>query len=117
MADGGKRDPAHAGESADNEAFPERSERGLSDLVKRAMAAGLDVASRSKDDLVRVATSEITSEVRSWLDHLDVQSEIAKVLTQMVVEVKAEVRFRPKEDGTFVPETATEVKVKPPAKP
>jgi hypothetical protein len=117
MADDGKRDPAHAGDAADNEAFRERSERGLSDLVKRAMAAGLDVASRSRDDLVRVATSEITSEVRSWLDHLDMQSELAKVLTKMVVEVKAEIRFRPKEDGTLVPEATTDFKLRPPAKP
>jgi hypothetical protein len=113
MADDGKWDTARTGESADNEASHERSERGLSDLVKRAMAAGLDVASRSKDDFVRVATSEM----RSWLDHMDVQSEIAKVLAKMVVEVKAEIRFRPKEDGTLVPEATTELKVKPPTKP
>ena len=112
MADDGKRDPARAGESAENEASHERSEHGLSDLVKRAMAAGLDVASRSKDDFVRVATSEM----RSWLNHMDVQSEIAKVLAKMVIEVKAEIRFRPKEDGTLVPEATTDLKVKSPAK-
>jgi hypothetical protein len=117
MADDGKWDTARAGEPADNDAPHERSERGLSDLVKRAMAAGLDVASRSKDDIVRVAASEIASEMRSWLDHMDVQSEIAKVLAKMVVEVKAEIRFRPKEDGTLVPEATTDLKVKPPAKP
>jgi hypothetical protein len=110
MADEAKRDDRQAGESAENEA---RSERGLSDRVRRAMAAGLEVASRSKDDLVRAATSEIGT----WLDRLDVQSELAQVLSKMVVEVKAEIRFRPKEDGTFAPEVKSDVQVKPPAKP
>jgi len=76
------------------------------------MAAGLGVASRSKDDIVRAATSEIGS----WLDRLDVQGELAKVLSKMVVEVKAEIRFRPKEDGTLAAETTTETTVKSPSK-
>jgi hypothetical protein len=46
-----------------------------------------------------------------------VQNEIAKVLAKMVVEVKAEIRFRPKEDGTIVPETTTDFKVTPTTKP
>jgi hypothetical protein len=73
------------------------------------MSAGLEVASRSKDDFVRVATSEM----RTWLDRLDLQSELAKALTKMVVEVKAEIRFRPREDGKLEPETTdSEIKVK-----
>jgi hypothetical protein len=84
-------------------------ERGLSDLVKRAMSAGLEVASRSKDDFVRVATNEM----RTWLDRLDLQSELAKALTKMVVEVKAEIRFRPRADGKLEPETTdSEIKIK-----
>ena len=77
------------------------------------MAAGLEVATRSKDDLVRAATSEIGT----WLDRLDVQAELAKVLASMVVEVKAEIRFRPREDGTLAPEVTSDLHVKPPAKP
>ncbi len=110
MADEAKRDDRQAGESAESEA---RSERGLSDRVRRAMAAGLEVASRSKDDLVRAATSEIGT----WLDRLDVQGELAQVLSKMVVEVKAEIRFRPKEDGTLAPEVTSNVQMKPPPKP
>jgi hypothetical protein len=90
----------------------ERVDRGLSDLVKRAMSAGLEVASRSKDDFVRVATTEM----RAWLERLDLQSELGKALAKMVVEVKAEIRFRPRSDGKLEPETKSEIKVKPPAK-
>ena len=77
------------------------------------MAAGLEVASRSKDDLLRAAGTEISA----WLDRVDVQSELAKVLSKMVVEVKAEIRFRPREDGTLGAETTSDVKLKPGGKP
>jgi hypothetical protein len=110
MADDAKRADRQTSDSAESDA---RSDHGLSDRVRRAMAAGLGVASRSKDDLVRAATSEIGS----WLDRLDVQGELAKLLSTMVVEVKAEIRFRPKEDGTLAPELTSDVHVKPPAKP
>ncbi len=110
MADGAKRDDRQSGDAAE---YDIRSERGLSDRVRRAMAAGLEVASRSKDDLLRAASSEIAS----WLERLDVQGELTKALSKMVVEVKAEVRFRPKEDGTLTPEATSDVKVKPATKP
>jgi hypothetical protein len=90
----------------------ERGDRGLSDLVKRAMSAGLEVAARSKDDFVRVATTEM----RAWLDRLDLQSEIGRALAKMVVEVKAEIRFHPRTDGKLEPETKSEIKVKPTSK-
>lgn len=90
----------------------EKPDRGLTDFVKRAMNAGLEVASRSKDDLVRVATNEM----RLWLDRLDVQNEIAKALTTLVVEVKAEIRFRPKAGGGVEPEITSEVKTQSPPK-
>jgi hypothetical protein len=109
MADDGKRDPFRSNETGEGEGQSDRPDRGLSDRVRRAMAAGLEVASRSKDDFVRAATSEIGS----WLDRLDVQGELAKVLSKMVLEVKAEIRFRPREDGTLAAEATTETKVKP----
>jgi hypothetical protein len=87
-------------------------EGGLTDRVKRAMAAGLEVASRSKDDLLRAAGTEIGA----WLERVDVQSELAKVLAKMVVEVKAEIRFRPREDGTLAAEITSDVKSKPAGK-
>ena len=96
----------------DGEPARERVDRGLSDLVKRAMSAGLEVATRSKDDFVRVATTEM----RAWLDRLDLESELAKALAKMVVEVKAEIRFRPRTDGRLEPEAKSEIKVKPTAK-
>jgi hypothetical protein len=41
-----------------------------------------------------------------------VQGELAKVLAKMVVEVRAEIRFRPREDGTLAAETTSETTVK-----
>lgn len=111
MADERKRDPVHDWSDADIP--PERPDRGLSDRVRRAMAAGLEAASRSKDDFVRAATAEIGS----WLDRMDVQGELAKVLAKMVLEVKAEIRFRPREDGSLAAEATTESKVKSSGKP
>ena len=106
----GANDDAKAG--PEGEPARERVDRGLSDLVKRAMSAGLEVASRSKDDFVRVATTEM----RAWLDRLDLQSELARALAKMVVEVKAEIRFRPRTDGKLEPETKSEIRVKPMSK-
>ena len=52
-------------------------------------------------------------EIRSWLEHLNLNEEVAKVLAKMVIEVKTEIRFRPTEDGKLVSETSNDVKVKP----
>jgi hypothetical protein len=110
MAGHGRRDNMSGD---DSETPQERAEHGLSDRVKRAMAAGLEAASRSKDDLLRAAGTEIGA----WLERMDVQSELAKVLSKMVVEVKAEIRFRPRDDGTLGAETTTDVNLKPADKP
>lgn len=107
MMDGSKTE-----EDPQSDPSNDKPDRGLTDFVKRAMSAGLEVASRSKDDIVRVATNEM----RLWLDRLDVQSEIAKALTKLVVEVKAEIRFRPKEGGGLEPEIVSEIKQQPPSK-
>lgn len=85
-----------------------RTNPGLGDLVRRAVVAGFEAASRSKEEVVRVAAGEM----RSWLDHLDLDQEIMKALSKMVVEVKSEIRFRPTEDGKIVPETVHETKIK-----
>jgi hypothetical protein len=108
MADDGKRPGG-----GDAEAPHERQDLGISDRVKRAMAAGLETVSRSKDDLLRAAGSEIGA----WLERMDVQSELGKVLSKMVLEVKAEIRFRPREDGTLAAEVTSDVKTKPEGKP
>src|SRR3954469_4646117 len=92
-----------------NEERAER-DRGLSDFVRRAVSAGVGAAARSKDDIMRAAAGEM----RNWLEHLNMNEELAKVLTKLVVEVKTEIRFRPTEDGKIVPEAVNEYKVKPP---
>jgi hypothetical protein len=81
---------------------------GITDFVRRAVSAGVGAASRSKDDIVRVAAGEL----RGWLEHLNLHEELAKALAKMVIEVKAEVRFRPNEDGKLVAETTNDVQVK-----
>jgi hypothetical protein len=107
MAEDGKPDSPQSREDSPHEQL------GISDRVKRAMAAGLEAASRSKDDLLRAAGTE----VGAWLERIDVQSELAKLLTKMVVEVKAEIRFRPRQDGTLGAEVTGDVKSKPSDKP
>jgi hypothetical protein len=82
---------------------------GIGDFVRRAVSAGVGAASRSKDDILRVAAGE----VRSWLERLNLPDELAKALTKTVIEVKTEIRFRPSEDGKLVPETTNDVKFKP----
>jgi hypothetical protein len=109
MSENSKQDS----QRADSDPSQERPEHKLSDRVKRAVAAGLGAASRSKDDLLRAAGGEIGA----WLERLDVQSELGKLLSKMVVEVKAEIRFRPREDGSLAPEATTDVKLKPEDKP
>ena len=52
-------------------------------------------------------------EMRTWLDHLNINNEVAKVLTKLVVEVKTEIRFRPTEDGRVAPETTNDYRIKP----
>jgi hypothetical protein len=97
-------------EPAVDEATGRSDDRRISDFVRRAVSAGVGAARSSKDDIMRAAAGE----VRSWLEHLNLNEEVAKALSKMVIEVKTEIRFRPAEDGRMVPETTNEVKVKPP---
>jgi hypothetical protein len=98
-------------EATSPRAAEERAERehSLSDFVRRAVSAGVGAAAKSKDDIMRAAAGE----VRTWLDHLNMNEELAKVLTKLVVEVKTEIRFRPTEDGKLVPEATNDYKLKP----
>lgn len=94
----------------DDEATGRNEDRsGISDFVRRAVSAGVGAASRSKDDIMRVAAGE----VRTWLEHLNLNDEVVKVLSKMVIEVKTEIRFRTTEDGKLVPEASNDLKVKP----
>jgi hypothetical protein len=87
----------------------ERSDLGITDFVRRAVSAGVGAASRSKEDIMRVAAGEM----RSWLEHLNLDEELAKALAKLVIEVKTEIRFRPNEAGKLAPEATNELKVKP----
>jgi len=100
--------PSPAAESPEDEA----RRIGLGDFVRRAVSAGIGVASRGKDDIVRAAAGE----VRTWLDHMDLDAEIAKALSHMIIEIKTEIRFRTAEDGKLVPEAVNEATVKGPPK-
>ena len=107
---GGGQEEEGAPETVGDEDPTGRTEdrAGITDFVRRAVSAGVGAASRSKDDIMRVAAGE----VRNWLERLNLNEELAKALGKMVIEVKTEIRFRPTDDGKFVPETTNDVKVK-----
>ncbi len=89
-------------------------DRGIGDFVRRAGSVFFDVARNSKDDVLRAATGEI----RGWLDHLDLDKELMKALSKMTVEITAQVRFKPNDEGQVAVDTAkTDVKVKRDTKP
>jgi hypothetical protein len=89
--------------------------RGISDFVRRAVSVGVGAAQRSRDDIMRAAGTE----VRSWLERLNVHDELVKLLSKVSVELKAEIRFKardekdPKDPKTAVPETVTDPGSKP----
>jgi hypothetical protein len=105
MADEDPNDPGVSGTAPD--LGQDDAVGGISDFVRRAVSAGLEAAAKGKNDIVRVATTE----VRSWLDRLDLDTEIVKAMSRMVLEVKAEIRFRPT-DGKLTPEATGDVKIK-----
>src|SRR5436190_24081195 len=108
---GGAEDEEGAPEAVGDDDSTGRTEdrAGITDFVRRAVSAGVGAASRSKDDIMRVAAGEM----RNWLEHLNLNEELGKALGKMVIEVKTEIRFRPTEDGKLVPETTNDGKVKP----
>jgi hypothetical protein len=93
---------------AGSEARDRERDRGLSDFVRRAVAAGFEAAGRSKEDIVRIATGEI----RDWLDRLELDTELRKALSGMVLEVKAEIRFRPSEGEALTAEAKSDLHVR-----
>jgi hypothetical protein len=101
---------AQDGVVSDEDTTPsDRSDRSITDFVRRAVSAGVGAATRSKDDIMRAAATEM----RNWLERLDVNNEVLKALSKMVIEVKTEIRFRPTEDGRIAPEVTNDTKVKP----
>jgi len=96
-------------DTASSDRSERNSDRGITDFVRRAVSAGVGAATRSKDDIMRAAATEM----RNWLERLDVNNEVLKALSKMVIEVKTEIRFRPTEDGRITPEVTNDTKVKP----
>jgi hypothetical protein len=72
------------------------------------VAAGFEAAGRSKEDIVRIATGEI----RDWLDRLELDTELRKALSGMVLEVKAEIRFRPTDGEALTAEAKSDLHVR-----
>jgi len=65
-------------------------------------------ASGAKDEILRV----FSDEVRRFFESEAVRREFTRALSSMVVEVKAEIRVRPAEDGSSRPEVKAEVKAR-----
>jgi hypothetical protein len=140
MSDG--RKDAQAGAAAREEAEPvagpgaEAGAGGLQDALRKALLAGMGAiflteegarrlarewklpkeligylgtqASGAKDEILRV----FSEEVRRFFESEAVRREVARALTSMVVEVKAEIRVRPAEDGSLEPEVKADVKAR-----
>lgn len=65
-------------------------------------------ASGAKDEVLRV----FSDEVRRFFESEAVRREFARALSSMVIEVKAEIRVRPSEDGKLEPEVKADVKAR-----
>jgi hypothetical protein len=65
-------------------------------------------ASGAKDEILRV----FSDEVRRFFESEAVRREIARALSSMVIDVQAEIRVRPAEDGTPRPEVKATVRAR-----
>jgi hypothetical protein len=63
-------------------------------------------ASGAKDEILRI----FSDEVRRFFESEAMRREVARTLSSMVVEVKAEIRVRPAEDGRLEPQVKAEVR-------
>ena len=115
----------------------EAGARGLQDALRKALLAGMGAlflteegarrlarewklpkevvgfigqqASGAKDEVLRV----FSDEVRRFFESEAVRREVTRALSSMVVEVKAEIRVRPDEQGEPRPDVKAEVKARP----
>lgn len=137
----GKRDPEIeaedvAGEGTAAEGPAGGSGGGLQDTLRKALLAGMGAiflteegarrlarewklpkeligylgaqASGAKDEILRI----FSDEVRRFFESEAVRREFTRALSSMVVEVKAEIRVRPTEDGGLEPEVKADVKAR-----
>ena len=131
----GKKDPAVEPED-EAKASAEAAGGGLQDALRKALLAGMGAiflteegarrlarewklpkeligylgsqASGAKDEILRI----FSEEVRRFFESEAVRREFARAISSMVVEVKAEIRVRPSEDGGFEPEVKADVKAR-----
>jgi hypothetical protein len=123
-------------EKRDEENLRARLQGVIPDVVKRTFAAGLgavfaseegirkmvsdfhlpkDVgnfivtqAQGTKDELFRI----VAEELRKWLDRVDVQRELTRLMTMVSVEVKTEIRFIPNDQALVKPDIKRKVSIK-----
>ena len=78
------------------------SEEGLRAVVAAAAPKELIASTMEQVDATKTeAMALVGRELRTFLDHLDVGEELAKILTAVSFEIRLEVRFIPNEDGTL----------------
>ncbi len=75
-------------------------------LPKDLIAGIVGTAASAKDEILRV----FSDEVRRFLESEAVHREFVKALSRMAIEVKAEIRLRPAEDGAVRPEVKASVR-------
>jgi hypothetical protein len=142
----GKRDPERdvedvAGEGTAAEGTAGGAGGGLQDTLRKALLAGMGAiflteegarrlarewklpkeligylgaqASGAKDEILRI----FSDEVRRFFESEAVRREFTRALSSMVVEVKAEIRVRPTEDGGLEPDVKADVKARRGAPP
>ena len=92
------------------------TEEGIRSLVKEmklpkeVIGAVIAQADRTKSDVARV----VGTEVRSFLESTRMREELVRMLTQMRLEVRAEVGFKPRDEAStlFEPTVRGKVAVK-----
>jgi hypothetical protein len=107
-----------SGHEAETGRSDRRSQKSLSDFVKRAIDNTLgsvqSTGSLSREALQflitqgdrgrKEATRLVAKEVRDFLDHIELSREITEVLRGLTVDVSASIRFRKTEDGGLRPD-------------
>ncbi|TPV92710.1 MAG: hypothetical protein B7733_24590 [Myxococcales bacterium FL481] len=76
--------------------------------IRRGHEAVSELASGTKDEVVR----RVSSELRGFLDRLDVTDLAQQVLEGMTLEVTTQVRFRRSEEGQLAPKLEGQPDVK-----
>ncbi len=136
MADNDKGPAEEKRDDENQEKLRARIQAAIPDVVKRTFAAGLgavfaseegirkmvsdfslpkDVANfivtqaqGTKDELFRI----VATELRGWLERVDVQRELTRLLTMVSVEVKTEIRFIPNDQALVKPDIKRKVSIK-----